>query len=127
MQVYLNFGAGYLMTGSTPRAIQMFRRGLECPNGAPDLRSKLENNLGSALVTIGDIDGAVRFYHQAIDDNPLNSSAHSNLGKVLASLGRNAEAKEHYQIALHLNPNDTATRDLLNQLIPLGDHGDRSR
>ena len=104
MQVYLNFGAGYLMTGSTPRAIEMFRRGLECPNGAPDLRSKLENNLGSALVTIGDIDGAVRFYRQAIDDNPLNSSAHSNLGKVLASLGRNAEAKEHYQIALHPQP-----------------------
>ncbi len=122
---YIKLGLAYSSAQDLPRAIAAYERGLACPvddaEVEPIRRGALENNLGTARLLIGDVDGAVEHYRRALLALPDYAEAHSNLGIVLASRGREAEAREHLRTALRLNPRDADTRAVLDRLGPAGD------
>jgi tetratricopeptide (TPR) repeat protein len=90
-------------------------------------RSVTENNLGSARLVLGDVEGAIGNFRQAIIDNPSYSDAYSNLGIAFAMHGNTADAIEQLQIALRLNPADGETRAFLNNLTHSGRTVDGAR
>jgi Flp pilus assembly protein TadD len=116
MQGYSNLGNAYLRAGDVPRALSAFERGLACPTDEPVVLVLLENNLGSALGMLGDLDGAVRHFRRAVDGDPDFADARTNLGMALASRGQTREALEHLRTALRLNPGDARTRTFLDRL-----------
>jgi tetratricopeptide (TPR) repeat protein len=126
ISVYLNLGRAYFEAGDLPRAIATYERGLLCRKhhqGASETlrRAAVENNLGTALVKLGDVSGSIAHFRQAIAEHPTYAEAHSNLGMALALLGRSDQAREHLRIALRLNPRDAETRAFLDRLEATGD------
>jgi tetratricopeptide (TPR) repeat protein len=128
---YLNLGRAYFEAGDTPRAIATYERGLLCrrDEGASESlrRGAVENNLGAALVKLGDVHGAIPHLRRAIVENPRYAEGHANLGIALAMLGQSDQAREHLRIALRLNPRDAETRAILDRLGPAGDSAPGSR
>jgi len=60
---------------------------------------------GSALVTKGDVDGAIQDYGQALSLNPNNFLTFNNRGFAYAAKGNFERAIQDYDQALLLNPN----------------------
>jgi serine/threonine-protein kinase len=61
-------------------------------------------NLGKALHEKGDLDGAARCFHRALDLDPDFAMAHNNLGVVLRARGEVDAAIRCYHKALDLDP-----------------------
>lgn len=61
-------------------------------------------NLGNVLQDLGQLDGAVVSYHQALGLNPHIAEVHNNLGNALKDLGQFDAAVASYQRALEINP-----------------------
>ena len=62
----------------------------------------------------GDLEGAVREYHEILAANPERFDVRSNLGAVLSKLGRYEEAIVEYKKALESVPRQAANRLRLN-------------
>jgi Flp pilus assembly protein TadD len=62
-------------------------------------------NLGEALATKGQIDGAIRQFQEAIQIEPDYPDAQNNLGIALGGTGRLDEAIDHFQEAIRYRPN----------------------
>ena len=79
------------------------------------------NNLGNALFKMGNVDGAIVHFQEALQINPDFAEAHNNLGNALGQKGRADEAIAHYQKALQINPDDAkACYNLGNALLQKG-------
>jgi Flp pilus assembly protein TadD len=79
------------------------------------------SNLGYALFTNGDIDGAIEQYRKAIEMSPDFADAHLNLGVALAFIGQHDLAVTAYDQALKLQPRSALTRANLSiSLAALG-------
>jgi len=61
-------------------------------------------NYGNALERRGEIDEAIKHYHEAIRTTPAYIRAHNNLGIALERRGDLEGAVEHYRQALRLDP-----------------------
>ena len=55
--------------------------------------------LGVSLASLGDMDGAVDAYRQALEIDPGNATGHFNLAGVLEGRGETQQALHHYQQA----------------------------
>jgi protein O-mannosyl-transferase len=64
------------------------------------------SNLGSLLLTRGNVDDAISDFRKALELWPEQSKDHNNLGNALAKKGRMAEAIEQFQTALRISPDD---------------------
>ncbi|MGC8897336.1 MAG: glycosyltransferase family 39 protein [Bacteroidota bacterium] len=62
------------------------------------------NNLGNALARIGNIDGAVAQYVQAMRLNPRHPLANFNLGNLFVSIGQIDRAKRSYERSVEIDP-----------------------
>jgi spermidine synthase len=69
----------------------------------PDL-SEAQNNLGTALLSRGQVDQAITHYIEALRLKPDLAEAHNNLGAALFSRGQVDQAITHYTEALRLKP-----------------------
>jgi len=79
------------------------------------------NNLGIALLKMGNADEAMVHYQKALEINPDDVEAHNNLGNVLFQKGDVDEAMVHYQKALEVNPDFAiAHNNLGNALLRKG-------
>jgi len=67
-------------------------------------------NLASALLRLGDDDGATAAYSDALALDPSSYQARLNLGMRLFHRGRLEEARLHYQILVDGHPNDALAR-----------------
>jgi tetratricopeptide (TPR) repeat protein len=67
------------------------------------------SNLGSYLLTRGNVDEAISDFHKALELRPDQSKDHNNLGRALEAKGRMAEAMGEFQTALRISPNDSDT------------------
>jgi Flp pilus assembly protein TadD len=76
-------------------ALAALRRG---PTVRPN-HTRLLNQVGVALLRLGDVDGAVESFFQAVARDPASASAHQNLGDALSSQGRLDEARTAYRRA----------------------------
>ena len=69
-----------------------------------NMRASSHYNIGAALYTKGDRDGAMREYLTALDLKPDNFDAHNSLGHIYEVRGEMALAREHFETALRLAP-----------------------
>jgi tetratricopeptide (TPR) repeat protein len=76
---------------------------------APAHRSHLYDNLGNALMALGQTEPAIAAYRAALDGHQSATErgrSLNNLGTAFAELGRHAEAGRTYREALALQPRD---------------------
>jgi len=66
--------------------------------------SKIQNNLGNVLASMGRSDEAIGHYNEALRIRPNYIEAHYNLAKALQSQGRIDEAVSHFNEALSIKP-----------------------
>lgn len=66
--------------------------------------ARAENNLGNALLKLGRIDEAARYFDAAIKFSPTYADAHNNRGVVLLRSHRPAEALSEFETAAKLKP-----------------------
>ncbi len=69
-------------------------------------------NQGNARLHLGNIDGAIQSYRNALQLDAMNAKAHNNLGFCLAEQGMENEALDHYRKSLIQDPESQET--LLN-------------
>ncbi|OUC40552.1 tetratricopeptide repeat protein [Trichinella nativa] len=112
VQALEHLGHFYLDTGNLELAIETFVKAL-----------KLEpQNFGLvfALATAqrknDNTTEAERLYKQAVEIEPMSSSAHSNYGAILHMNGKYKNAKEEYLLALQLKPDDMIVLENLKKL-----------
>jgi tetratricopeptide (TPR) repeat protein len=74
-------------------------------------------NLGIALNDLGNTDGAIAHYRQAIELRPSYAEAHYNLGRLLAQKGQLDDAVTHYAKALETNPVDAEAHNNLGATL----------
>src|SRR4051812_20433786 len=75
------------------------------PAPAPDAAALVKE--GQALLTAGNVPGAIDRYRAAIAADPQRFEAHDALGRALDLEGNYAEAREHLERALALAPEDS--------------------
>jgi tetratricopeptide (TPR) repeat protein len=66
--------------------------------------SGLHDNLGTALISLRDADGAIREYRAAVEADPQSAIAALNLGLTLAARKQPGEARRWLEQSLRLNP-----------------------
>ena len=62
------------------------------------------NNLGTALIELGELQKAADCFQKAIQINPNYAQAHNNLGNILQESGELQKAKSCYEKLLNLDP-----------------------
>ncbi len=88
---------------------KMFRHTLAVARDSPLAR----NNLGSALLETGDLEGAIVQFERAVALDPQNSRALANLGTAHLRSGRPTRALPYYRSAIRAkSDNDIALRGL---------------
>jgi serine/threonine protein kinase/Tfp pilus assembly protein PilF len=85
----------------------------------------VQSNLGLALLSMGDVEGAIRRYEAALQLDPKCRAAHLNLGVALKAKGRLDDAIQEYQKAIDLDPKwASAHNNLGTALSARGQLGD---
>lgn len=83
----------------------------------------LQLNLGNALKAMGQIDGAIERFRNALTLAPTFPLAHYNLGNAYAAAGRHEDAADAFEKSLRLQPADPSSHNNLgNALHALGRH-----
>jgi Flp pilus assembly protein TadD len=95
-----------------------YRRALELK---PD-NANVHNNLGIALITRRDLDGAIAAYRRALELEPDYPEAHNNLGNALCNRGDLDGAVAAYRRALELRPDYANAHNNLG--VALSERGD---
>jgi Flp pilus assembly protein TadD len=67
-----------------------------------------QSQLGRAMLTAGDIEGATNTLGHAVELNPQDPQTLSVLGAALDQQTKHSEARQKYQAALALSPNDVS-------------------
>jgi len=115
--VQFKAASAFMQSGKTAEAIPLLEALLkQDPNN-------IEANylLGNARYRMGDRDGAMTAYRQAIRINPFAVEPHGNLGSLLASAGQWDEAIAELNIAIQLKPDyGDAHYNLANALSQVG-------
>ena len=110
----LNAARAFMQSGKTTDAIPLLEALIQQdPNN-------IEANylLGNARYRMGDRDGAMTSYRQAIRINPFAVEPHGNLGSLLAAAGQWDEAIAELNAALRLKPDYAeAHQNLANALV----------
>jgi len=71
--------------------------------------SKRLVKLGEERSKAGDLEGAMRFYEEAMKADPEDDEVWNNIGVILHKKGRYKEAIPYYSKAIVLNPSDCVT------------------
>jgi protein O-mannosyl-transferase len=97
---HTNLGAYFGTTGRPADAIIQYRHAR-----AIDPKSlKVLHGLGTAYLSLGQLDEAEDFFRKALAVDPADPGSHSDLGFALTKRGRYDEALEHYRQALAAEP-----------------------
>ena len=78
--------------------------------------AKARTEMAIALAQIGQTDGAVAAFLQAIQDDPRPVTAYLNLGVCYANAGRMQRANEVWNQALRIEPDNRDAQKFLGQL-----------
>ncbi|MGA2151144.1 MAG: tetratricopeptide repeat protein [Geobacteraceae bacterium] len=83
--------------------ISLYRHTLEITTG----NYVINYNLGLELENNGNLDSAIKEFHEALRIDPYFEKAHYNMGNVLIKKGNRDAAIEQFQEALQINPYDS--------------------
>jgi tetratricopeptide (TPR) repeat protein len=112
-----NLSLVHRRSGQLPEAKQALVRSLEMLRSADSVSSGLYN-LGQLAVELGEIDGAVEHFSQALALAP-NADSHTYLGMALRLQGRFDEARAHLERALELGNVPAGEAETLDNLAAL--------
>ncbi|GAB2840011.1 AfsR/SARP family transcriptional regulator [Lentzea nigeriaca] len=112
-----NLSLVHRRSGQLPEAKQALVRSLEMLRSADSVSSSLYN-LGQLAVELGEIDGAVEHFSQALALAP-NADSHTYLGMALRLQGRFDEARTHLERALELGNVAAGEAEALDNLAAL--------
>jgi tetratricopeptide (TPR) repeat protein len=73
--------------------------------------ARAQNNLGKALIEIGDVPSALTRFQEALRLMPDYPETQNNLGYALAKSGKPQEAVAHFEEALRLRPTNARAHD----------------
>lgn len=90
--------------------------------------SRIQYNLGVALVEKGRLAAAIPYFEKAVALQPGHGQAHFNLGVALVKTNRKDEATRHFELAAAINPDDVVARvELSVALADVGRKADADR
>lgn len=95
---YLGRAEAYSAQGYFQQAIEDYDRVIGLIN----------KHKANALMSAGDLQGALDVFTQAITLNPNDAMSYLSRGIALSTMGNNQQAVEDFNAALTLNPNDAA-------------------
>jgi tetratricopeptide (TPR) repeat protein len=99
--------------GNHREALGLAERALSLNEQSPEV----QNQLGSCLLSCGQMEAAVQCFRNAIVLNPRSAPFYDNLGNALRSLGKTEEAVAAYRQALTLEPDAVSTLFRLGDLL----------
>lgn len=121
MRIHQNEGATYYLQGLFALAKESFEKAVAADPKSPLVRA----NLASAMVRLGEFDGAVRHLRVALDLDPDHAIANFNYGTLLSRFGYAKPAITHFERALAANPDHVESRfNLANALRRVGRFAD---
>jgi tetratricopeptide (TPR) repeat protein len=102
---HTNLAAVLRQLGDTAAAAEETRTGAALAKRKTDLQASVfATNSGKRLRKVGDLDGAISQYREAIRSTPDYAPAHYELGLALLELGKKEEASQEFQKAASLDP-----------------------
>jgi tetratricopeptide (TPR) repeat protein len=110
---YLAFTLGQVLADTDPEQVGAYR-------AARAIRSDhfaLQINLGHALDTQGDLDGAVAAWQEAVRLDPASAMARANLGPALAKKKDMGGAMTEVRRAIGLDPKDARAHNQLGHVL----------
>lgn len=117
VEARLNLGVLLAQSGRVEEALAQLQEAVRLK---PDF-AEAHANLGLAQAVAERTEQAVASYETALRLKPGYAVAHYNLGNALLTLQRWSEAKRHFAEAVRLAPDNTAAREMLDQLQTLPD------
>jgi len=121
----------YVRSGQHDKALARFRQLLERLANLED-KAACVLNMGATMESVGDFEGAVRYYKEASALEPAQTSTwyliHNNLGFSLNKLGRFAEGEAYCREAIKIDANrHNAFKNLGISLVGQGEHREAAR
>ena len=118
LEQYPDFGFAWKLLGVAlylqgKEAVPALQRATELLPDAADAH----NNLGNALLDLGQINNAQASYQRAIEIRLDFADAHNNLANALATLGQNAAAAASYRRALATQPDHADAHTNLGNVL----------
>jgi protein O-GlcNAc transferase len=103
---HYNEGVKAQKSGNYNAAETAYQKALALAEGSrPDIITAVYNNLGVMLVNNGDLETAVRAFHQALTLDQNYKEANFNMGILYAGLGNSEKALEYLSKALNTTSN----------------------
>jgi len=112
-QAHARFGAALLERKEFPAAVIQFQEEMRLC-GEDD---EVDNNLGLALVSSGQMEGGIAYLRSSIKLNDRSFFAHANLADVCAALGKLSEAASEYRAAIDRHPGTAALHFRLGTVL----------
>ncbi len=114
-------GKVHLSRGKNEDARRLWQEALDYAHkGSAELRSKILNDFGVALIQAKKIEKARTHLNQALTLNPDSAAVHQNLGKVAELSGHLSKAEKYYLKALALDRKKGYTPGIAADLTVLG-------
>jgi tetratricopeptide (TPR) repeat protein len=98
-----NLGASFADQEQWKEALSEYQIALTLHPDQPTFTS-IQNNMGNAYTSLGQLDAAQQAYNTAITSEPAHAPAHNGLGNVYRLQGRAEDAFNEFQKALRLDP-----------------------
>ncbi len=102
-ELHYHLANAYVRQQKLDQAAKHYQKAIAQPL-LPQLKLGAYNNLGSLLLSVGDLANALRAYQTVIKIDPQFAVGYYNLGMALKAMGRNQEALSAYQRVINLNP-----------------------
>ncbi len=123
-QFFWSQGTIALSEGRFGEAAEAFRKMVAADPAEPIAHM----DLGTALLQLGDVSGALTEYHEALRLSSRNPRLHYNLGLAYTLQKAHPKALEHYRTAVNLDPDlEKAHFNAANLLMRLQDQGQAER
>ncbi len=115
MYAHTLLGEAYFRRGDLDKALTSYRQAATIPAGMNWQKAETNNMIGRILSAKSQNDKALRYYQQAIEQDPTYQPAIGNLGFLLGEMGHTKESIQAYEKLLRLDSGNPRAVTLLNQ------------
>jgi Flp pilus assembly protein TadD len=108
-----NLGLSLLKLWRFEEAEESFRQELKI--GRREYMPKWHRGLATTLIRMGDMEGGISHYREALKVDVNDAESHNNLAIALMRVGKKDEAIEHFEHAMRLRPLELKYRNNFNK------------
>ncbi|ACK70411.1 glycosyl transferase family 2 [Gloeothece citriformis PCC 7424] len=102
-ELHYHLGNAYTRQSQLERAVKHYQKAMNQPI-LPQLKIGAYHNTGSLLLSLGDLNNALKAYETTLNIDPNFAVGYYNLGMTLKAMGKLPEALAAYQKAITLAP-----------------------